>query len=80
MMLNMDKTKGANCNSWYANNKWIRNIKLMNDLLLMLVNLKEKYSDIISSNYCLFCNKEKETIDHLMLCSNLGNTWQFIIE
>ena len=52
----------------------------MNNLLPTLNTLEERYPEIISSTFCLFCNKEKETLDHLVLCSSLSNTWSRIIE
>src|SRR5438045_3647095 len=40
MMLNIDKTRGANCHNFKAHNKWTRKIKLINNLLPTLDIMK----------------------------------------
>ena len=51
----------------------------MNNLLLTLNIIKERYLNIIVTVFYLFYNEHTELLKHLVVCSKLENEWRNVI-
>src|SRR4051812_27324391 len=60
--------------------KWARKIKIINNLLPTLDIMNTRYSNIVTKSSCLYCNTKRETLDHVITCSVLEDTWDKVIQ
>ena len=51
----------------------------MNNTLPTLNILHERYPSIVTNFLCLFCNKNRESLNHLTECYQLRGKWHTII-
>src|SRR4051812_34071365 len=59
---------------------WARKIKIMNNLLPTLDIMNTRYPNIIKNPNCLSCNNKRETLDHVITCHALEETWDKVIQ
>ncbi|GES89835.1 ribonuclease H-like domain-containing protein [Rhizophagus clarus] len=72
------KNTGFNCTSSSVNNRFIKHLKLTNNLLPTLEIMKERRYDLYGDVKCRMCLEENEDDDHIIYCQQLKDKWLMV--
>ena len=76
----MNNCKDNRCKSLKTSNRLVFAAKLLNDCLLTTDVLLHRYKGIDLDSRCTFCQSGNETLQHLVKCNNLSDSWKTIIQ
>ncbi|GBC39984.2 ribonuclease H-like domain-containing protein [Rhizophagus irregularis DAOM 181602=DAOM 197198] len=69
------KNTGLNCTTSTINDRFIKHLKLTNNLLPTLEIMKERRYDLYGDVKCRMCLEENEDDDHIIYCQQLRDKW-----
>ncbi|CAB5394772.1 unnamed protein product [Rhizophagus irregularis] len=69
------KNTGLNCTTSTINDRFIKHLKLTNNLLPTLEIMKERKYDLYGDVKCRMCLEENEDDDHIIYCQQLRDKW-----
>ncbi|CAB4389635.1 unnamed protein product [Rhizophagus irregularis] len=74
----LKKNTGLNCTISTINDRFIKHLKLTNNLLPTLEIIKERRYDLYGDVKCRMCLEENENDDHIIYCQQLRDKWLMV--
>ena len=71
----LKKYSGRNNRSFSHNRTHIFQVKLINRMLPTWANMKTMFPHVYPDNMCKLCNYQKETLNHLTVCTYFKESW-----